>query len=609
MANKGDAALVKPLDLTWDLNVIFPGGSDSDRFAAFLDSAAADIEAFREGLAQAAPPASPADAGGLALLVERMQDILVKLREAESFVGCLAAENQKDKKALQLGGQVKTLAAAYYGSLTRFDELLLKVPQDVWAKLLEQEPFSSVRFVLNERRDLAREKLPPEQEALLTDLAVDGYHGWSDLYDTTVAQFRMPVEEDGKTVELSAGQAFNKLHTPDTEKRTALFAQWERIWAEKADFCADALNHLAGFRLQMYKHRGWSSVHKEPLAINRMTGATLEAMWGAIEESKDVFVQYLNRKAKLLGLDRLAWSDVAAPIGDSVQHISYEKGAQLIARQFRRFSPKMADFAEMAFEKRWIEAEDRPGKRPGGFCTSFPIAGETRIFMTFGGTMDNVSTLAHELGHAYHQHVMNDMPALAQEYAMNVAETASTFAEMIVSDAIVSAAETDGERLTLLEDKLQRAVAFFMNIHARFIFETNFYEERSKGLVSVERLNELMVEAQKAAFRDSLSGYHPHFWAAKLHFYATDVPFYNFPYTFGFLFSAGIYARAKQEGLAFEDKYKALLRDTGSMTVEELAGKHLGVDLTKRDFWQGAVRTAVEDVEQFMELTEKMIRS
>jgi oligoendopeptidase F len=154
-----------------------------------------------------------------------------------------------------------------------------------------------------------------------------------------------------------------------------------------------------------------------------------------------------------------------------------------------------------------------------------------------------------------------------------------------------------------LEDKIQRAVAYFMNIHARFIFETNFYEERKQGLVSVDRLNELMENAQKHAFKDSLSSYHPHFWAAKLHFYATEVPFSNFPYTFGYLFSSGIYTRALQEGASFEDKYAALLRDTGSMTVEELAEKHLGVDLTEPEFWQSAVDMAIADVKQFMELT------
>jgi oligoendopeptidase F len=227
--------------------------------------------------------------------------------------------------------------------------------------------------------------------------------------------------------------------------------------------------------------------------------------------------------------------------------------------------------------------------------------------MTYGGTANNVSTLAHELGHGYHQHVMNDMPALAQQYAMNVAETASTLAEMIVSEAAVKKASTDEERIILLEDKIQRTIAFFMNIHARFIFETNFYEERSKGLVSVERLNELMVSAQKKAFKDSLSSYHPHFWAAKLHFYSTEVPFYNFPYTFGFLFSAGIYAKAQEAGPAFEDQYISLLRDTGSMTVEELAQKHLGVDLSQPDFWQSAVDMAIEDVKQFMALTNAKV--
>jgi oligoendopeptidase F len=204
---------------------------------------------------------------------------------------------------------------------------------------------------------------------------------------------------------------------------------------------------------------------------------------------------------------------------------------------------------------------------------------------------------------------MNDMPALAQQYAMNVAETASTLAEMIVSDAAVTKASTDEERIILLEDKIQRAIAFFMNLHARFIFETDFYEERSKGLVSVERLNELMESAQKKAFKNSLSSYHPHFWAAKMHFYLTEVPFYNFPYTFGFLFSAGIYAKAQEVGPAFEDQYVSLLRDTGSMTVEELARKHLGVDLTQPDFWQSAVDMAIEDVKQFMALTDAKVLS
>lgn len=597
----------KPLRQTWDLEVFFPGGSSSSEFKDFLSGIETDVEEFRQGLKDAAAPKSADDTAKLEQLTNLVQAIQVKLNEAFSFTGCLSAENQSDKQAVRLESKLRNLHAVYLSGLTHFDQVLKQTSDDVWQSLMEKEPFRSIAFPLTERRDLAKEMLSPEMESMINDLAVDGYHGWGELYNTTVSQLRVTVNENGQEVQLSAGQAFNKLNQPDYEQRHGMMKLWEEAWADNADFCAEALNHLAGFRLKVYDSRGWDHVHKEPLDMNRLSKETLQVMWDVIDRNKDIFLRFLQRKAKLMGQEKLAWVDVAAPLGNGSEHISYDDGADMIIEQFRKFSPKMADFAVMAFENGWIEAEDRPGKRPGGFCTSFPIKEQTRIFMTYSGTTDNVGTLAHELGHAYHQHVMEGMPPLAHNYAMNVAETASTFAEMIVNDALVNNAATDEERIVLLESKISNAVTFFMNIHARFIFETNFYAERRQGLVSVERLNELMVEAQKTAFKDSLSSYHPHFWAAKLHFYSTDVPFYNFPYTFGFLFSAGIYARAVKEGIAFEDKYAALLRDTGSMTTEQLAQKHLDVDLTKPDFWQAAVDMAIADAELFLQLTESKV--
>jgi oligoendopeptidase F len=592
-----------PLRQTWDLASFFSGGSGSAEFAAFLEELRADIIEFGSMLDRW----EIVKVNETALLMpalDLLQSISKKLREADSFVTCLAAENQADKAAVALAGRVKTYSAAYASAMTRFDQYLAEISDDQWKRMISSPELVSLAYPLEERRALAAEKLPPEQEALVNELAVDGYHGWGEAYNTTVSKFRIRFEDKGETVELSAGQAANKMHNPDREVRERLFRLWEEKWSEHADYCADALNHLAGFRLKLYERRGWDGIHKEPLSINRMSKETLDMMWGVIDNSKDIFVEYLQRKAKLLGVERLSWFDVEAPVGDGSKHFSYDEGAQLIVEQFRRFSPKLADFSVKAFEAGWIEAEDRPGKRPGGFCTSFPIAEETRIFMTYAGTASNVSTLAHELGHGYHQHVMNDLPALAQEYAMNVAETASTFAELIVSDAAMKSAANEDERLTLLEDKIQRSIAFYMNIHARFLFETKFYEERSQGLVSAERLNELMVEAQKQGYHDALAEYHPHFWASKLHFYITEVPFYNFPYTFGYMFSAGLYAEAVRQGAAFEDKYIALLRDTGRMTVEELANKHLGVDLRRPEFWQNAMDLSIEDVREFLRLTE-----
>lgn len=258
----------------------------------------------------------------------------------------------------------------------------------------------------------------------------------------------------------------------------------------------------------------------------------------------------------------------------------------------------------MAFENDWIEAEDRPNKAPGGFHTYFPKSSQSRIFMTYSGTPSNVSTLAHELGHGFHAYAMKDLTILNRNYAMNVAETASTFAEMIVADAAVRNAKNKEEKIALLEDKIQRSVTFFMNIHARFLFETRFYEERKQGMVSAERLNELMVTAQREAYCDSLEEYDPLLWASRLHFYITGVPFYNFPYTFGYVFSLGIYLKAVEEGKSYEQDYISLLKDSASMTVEELALKHLNADLTKRDFWEKAVKVCIHDVEEFLQLTE-----
>lgn len=202
---------------------------------------------------------------------------------------------------------------------------------------------------------------------------------------------------------------------------------------------------------------------------------------------------------------------------------------------------------------------------------------------------------------------MNDLPALNQQYAMNVAETASTFAEMIVADATVKEAKTKEAKIGLLDTKIQNALAMFLNIHARFIFESNFYKERQTGIVTDERLSELMEAAQKEAYQDSLSSYHPHFWASKLHFFIADVPFYNFPYTFGYLFSLGIYAQSLEESQGFEERYIALLRDTASMSTEDLAMKHLNADLTKPEFWEAGIAIMKNDVETFLTLTEDFL--
>ena len=599
--------LTKPVQPTWDLESIFPGGSSSSEFLSFLEQLEQDIINLQSSLKDREAPKSIEETIEIDGIIDGLQSAAARLSESFSFVGCLTAQDQNDKKAIQLNGKTSLLHASYNKAMALFQNLLRTTDDEVWSGWMTRENIAPISFILNEKREDAREKLSPELESFAADLAVDGYHGWSQHYDTIVAKVGVPfTDKNGITTKLSVGQAHNKLNAPDRETRETTFDKWEEAWTEAEDYCADILNRIAGFRLKLYEKRGWEDVLKEPLAMNRMSRATLDMMWKVIEENKPVFVSYLERKAKLLGLEQLNWSDFNAPLGELSGEITYEAAAEDIIKQFQNFSPKLADFAIEAFNRRWIEAEDRSGKRPGGFCTSLPISKQTRIFMTFGGTIDNESTLAHELGHAYHQSLMDevDMPPFNQDYAMNVAETASTFAEMIVADALVKNAKNEEEKLILLANKVQNSVSFFMDIHTRFLFETRFYEKRKQGILDASELNALMKEAQREAFCGILGKYHPHFWASKLHFYATDVPFYNFPYTFGYMFSTGIYAMAQREGEGFAEKYDALLCDTGRMTVEELALKHLGVDLTKPDFWREAMSLAVADVETFLDLSQ-----
>jgi oligoendopeptidase F len=589
----------------WNLEVFFKGGSESEEFADHLSHTAETIQLFQTKVNHWTPVNSSQDGEFLKEIIKDFENAGKKLREAGAFVGCLQAQNTQDKKAHALDAQVTSLSAAFQTALSAFDNALTSIKDENWEQLLKDKDLTAVSYVLTERRERAQEKLSKEEEALISTLGVDGYHSWGQMYDLIVGKTKVSFKENGEEKLLSVGQAFNKFSSPDRNLRAAVFEGWEAAWGEQADYLAKTLNHLAGFRLNVYKKRGWDDVLKEPLAINRMKKETLDTMWAVISENKAKLVEYLERKATLLGLEKLSWFDLDAPLGNTESKVSYQAGADFIEQQFAKFGDKLAGFAKMAFEEQWIEAEDRPGKAPGGFCTFFPESSQSRIFMTYSGTPSNVSTLAHELGHGFHTYAMKGVHFLNRSYAMNVAETASTFAEMIVADAAVKNAVSEEEKLVLLDDKIQRTIALLMNIHSRFLFETSFYEERKNGLVSVERLNELMLAAQQEAYCDSLEEYHPLFWASKLHFFITGVPFYNFPYTFGYLFSLGIYAQALEEGKGYEEKYIALLRDTASMTVEDLAAKHLQVDLTQKEFWEKGVRLCIDDIEEFLTLTEQ----
>lgn len=599
------ATLTEPqsVSLTWDLDSIFAGGVTGIAFREYrakLRSRVDEISASLERLPRKLDSGSAQDWEQYILL---SQQVLTELEHGSSYAHCRVSERVSDQAAHQAESEIFALRGKYFEFLTRFEALVRDQSDAEWDSLLARPPLKEIAFALNEVRKVARLKMDAELEALLEQLAVDGYHAWDQLYTRLSGELTVQWPENGDTTEISIGQLASKFYHADNAVRRLAFEKLTEAWRSRESLAAHALNSQAGFRLTAYNRRGWKPLD-EPLRLNRMSEETLNAMWQGLNEVRPQLRRYIDAKKKILGLDAFRWFDEGAPVGASKATFSWDDAWRFVIANVGNFSPDMRMFCEMARDNRWVEGEDRPGKSGGGYCTDLPLNKETRIFMTYGDTYGDLSTLAHELGHSYHSFVLRDRPYLATQYPMNLAETASTFNELIVIDAALRHASDRDEKLMLLDQKMQQALTFMCNIQARFIFDTRFYEKRQSGSLTPAELCELMVGAQRDAFGDLLEedGYHPLFWASKLHFFFTEVPFYNFPYTFGYFFATGVYAHAQKKGASFADDYRALLSDTAVMSAEDLARKHLGVDISDAAFWRSAAETALIGLDEFVEL-------
>jgi pepF/M3 family oligoendopeptidase len=595
--------------LTWDLDSLYPRPTESafaahlERFKADLASLAAEAERL-PGL-----PQHPRDWGGF---LERLADVQGRFEDYSSFIGCHCAADAGNKALQRLEASLAALEPLWQQTLTNIEFGLQGVPAERLSEAAEQDPrLAQVRFYLEERQRSAALRLPKEQELLAADLAVDGLSAWSRLYDRLSGELRVEVMERGELVRKSPGQV--QLDAPERSVRQNNFYASVKAWRTIGDTCADALNHICGARLTKYRRLGVDHL-AVPLRLNRMSRETLEVMWRTITERKGALLRYFDAKARLLGLEKLAWYDLQAPIPtlpDAAAQstggggrLTWDEACSTVSRTLAEFSPEFGAFAENALRTGWVEAEDRPGKRQGGFCTGLPTKGVSRIFMTFTGSPDSMSTLAHELGHAYHSYVLRERPLLLRDYPMNLAETASTFAEAVLNDRRLAAARSRREKLVILDNMCSDGVAFLMNIHARFLFEDRFHQERPQGELSADRLCELMEAAQQEAYVNALAGdaANPTFWMSKLHYYIAGWPFYNFPYTFGYLLSQGVYALAREAGPAFSENYRQLLLATGCMQAEQAVHSTLGYDLRQPDFWHKSLDLVEQRVDEFVHL-------
>jgi len=588
----------------WDLTPFFSAPASAD-YTAFVGALRADIASLEAGTREL-PPLTHGSTASWARHLVRIEDVDARLSHLLTYLGCQGAADSRDEWTQRETASQASTKAALEKVFVAVKAKLAAASTDVFQSLLECEELVPVAHFIDRLRIKATHSMDAELEALAADLGVDGIEAWSRLYDQISGNLEFELEVPGQAPrKVPVAMTRSLLESPDADVRAAALAGANRAWESVSDSVAACLNAISGTRLSLYARRGIEHFLEPALFDAGISAETLDAMLAAVESRRQVAWSYYRLKARALGMERLRFCDTMAPFpSDRDVSLTWDEAKRTVLDSFGSFYPALRELAQTAFDARWIDHDPRAGKRPGGFCATSPVLQESRIFMTFNQTSGDMQTLAHELGHAFHGAVMRNMRYWATLYPMTLAETASTFGEALVTDALLARDElTPRARLALLDGKLSDAATFLCNTPMRFVFERALYEERKTGEVPASRLCELMTQAARECYGDSLrpDSLDPWFWASKLHFYITDVSFYNFPYTFGFLFSNGIFARAKKEGSAFLATYERLLRLTGSASAETVARETLGIDITRPDFWNESIDLIEADLAAYEE--------
>jgi pepF/M3 family oligoendopeptidase len=489
--------------------------------------------------------------------------------------------------------------------LTRFTAWLGGISPKLDQVIKNNKTAAAHAFLLREAAEQSQYLMSEAEEALAAELSLSGGNAFRKLQGTVTSQLAVDFELDGKAQKLPMPALINLRSHPDEATRRRAYEAENQAWETVKETLAACMNGVKGETNTLYKKRGRKDALHSAIDAARIDRKTLDAMMASMKDSFPMFRNYFQAKAKKLGKERLAWWDVFAPMGKADKVYSFEQARDLIVDNFEKFSPQLAELAKRAFDNNWIDAEQREGKRGGAFCMTIPAVKESRILSNFDGSFDQVSTLAHELGHAFHNSCIfkAGKTELQRQYPMTLAETASIMCETIVTQAVLSQTSDPQEELALLEAQLNNASQVIVDIYSRFLFEKEVLERREKSELSPDDLNEIMERAQKATYGDGLDEQYlqKFMWTWKPHYYSPDAPFYNFPYAFGLLFATGLYAIYRQRGADFVPDYINLLAATGEDSAASLA-RRFGIDITKRKFWDDSLAIIAKQVDRYCEL-------
>ena len=581
----------------WSLDVLYKG-YDDPRFQEDekqLDELIKEFVAFAEDL-----NGDPKDVLVRSLyLVEKLNG---KASDLFSFASLSQATNTSDTKAAAILGRLSSKMSALAVPNTALTKYVAGL-EDLDAVIASDPLLKEHEFYLKNIKESAGYTLSPEVEKVISLYEISGSSAWSDLQSFLTST--VPVEYKGKTTSLS--DIRNMAYDPDPEVRKSAYEAELKSYDRIKDAIAFSLNSIKAEVIRHCELRGYESPLDETLKNAHMKKETLDALLGAMEEYLPKFWEYMKAKAKMLGHENgLPFYELFAPLKGNEKEYTTQDARDYLVDLFSTFDAEETEMIARAFDEAWIDFYPHDGKVGGAFCAELNNQKQSRILTNFGGQLGDVITLAHELGHAFHNYCLKDNSLLNRDVSMPVAETASTFNEVVAMNAAISMEKDPIARRALIENQLQDANQIICDIYSRYLFERSVFENRDKEFMFADRLCELMLDAQKKAYGDGLDPayLHPYMWCCKGHYYSGHLSYYNFPYAFGGLFARGLYAKYLKEGESFVPLYKKLLKATGTTTVEG-AAEVAGIDLTDKEFWRSSLQILADEIDEFIELCKE----
>ena len=528
--------------------------------------------------------------------IASLEEFSVLSNRLGNYINLTLTANTTDETA----NKYRTLFGNAYAALNSAYTKVYKFIGSVETDITSDENLKDYEFYFAEAKQQYKHLLSDELEDVIAKFSISGGDGWEQLFEAMTSG----VEGEFKGEKVTLSEIRNMAYDADAAVRKEAYETELKMYDTIKEPIAFALNNIKQQVLTETSLRGFESPLAQTLEASRMSRKTLDALLEAIREYLPQFRAYLKHKAALLGHENgLPFYDLFAPIGESSRRFTIEESKEFLLENFKGFSDDLAQMTKEAYENNYIDFLPRKGKVGGAFCSNLPFIKQSRILTNFSGSLSDVVTIAHELGHAYHGLHIENHRVLNQEYSMPVAETASTFNENIVMNTVIRQA-SDAEKVALLESQLQDTTQIIVDIYSRYLFESAVFENREKSFMFSKDLEQLMLDAQKEAYGDGLDSdaMHPYMWACKPHYYSSGLSFYNFPYAFGGLFSKGLYAIYQEQPEGFVEKYQELLRATTVSSAEDTA-KVLGVDVEDSAFWKKALAQVANNIEQFIALT------